>query len=111
MEIQHFAETEYTPFKLSVISDKNRQHGWNHLNIIYHNDSKYLDRQAWANSVDLKEQSDPGLHCLPFDSFRYILRYNSYLVQILEKKSNNVWCPNFYDFYSDKMKTLHTDII
>ena len=34
---------------------------------------KFSDRQIWANSVDpdhtaprLKEQSDQGLHCLPF---------------------------------------------
>ena len=34
-------------------------------------DPKFLDRQAWANSVDPdqtapKEQSDQGLHCLQF---------------------------------------------
>ena len=28
--------------------------------------SKFLDRQACANSADLKEQSDQGLHNLPF---------------------------------------------
>ena len=34
----------------------------------YRNDPKCLDRQIWANSPDqiLKEQSDQGLHCLPF---------------------------------------------
>ena len=37
----------------------------------YHNDPKFLDRLVWANSVDpirllLEEQSDQGLHCLPF---------------------------------------------
>ena len=38
---------------------------------MYHNDPKVSDRQAWANSADPdqtapKEQSDQGLHCLPF---------------------------------------------
>ena len=33
----------------------------------FHNDPKFLDRQVWANSVDSdQEQSDQGLHCLPF---------------------------------------------
>ena len=37
----------------------------------YHNNPKFSDRQVWANSVDLdqtvrQEQSDQGLHCLPF---------------------------------------------
>ena len=39
---------------------------------MYCNDAKYLDWQVWANSVDPdqtapSEQSDQGLHCLPFD--------------------------------------------
>ena len=38
----------------------------------YHNDPKFSDRYAWANSAD----PDQGLHCLPFrlhrlDSFLY----------------------------------------
>ena len=38
---------------------------------MYHKDPKFLDRQVWANSADPdqtapKEQSDLGLHCLPF---------------------------------------------
>ena len=44
----------------------------------YRNDPKYSDRQVWANSVDAdqKEQSDRGLHCMPFclhllDTFLY----------------------------------------
>ena len=42
----------------------------------YRNDPKCSDRQAWANSVDpdqtalLEEQSDQGLHCLPFSLHR-----------------------------------------
>ena len=43
------------------------------LVLIYRNDPKFSDRYAWANSVDpdqtapsLEEQSDQGLHCLPF---------------------------------------------
>ena len=38
----------------------------------YHNDPKFSDRYAWANSADPDqtaprgEQSDQGLHCLPF---------------------------------------------
>ena len=37
----------------------------------YRNNPKFSDRQVWANSVDLdqtvrQEQSDQGLHCLPF---------------------------------------------
>ena len=32
------------------------------FNFEYHNDPKFLDRYAWANSAD----PDQGLHCLPF---------------------------------------------
>ena len=33
----------------------------------YHDDPKVSDKRAWANSVDPdQEQSDLGLHCLPF---------------------------------------------
>ena len=33
----------------------------------YRNDPKFLDRYAWANSADPdQEQSDQGLHYLPF---------------------------------------------
>ena len=32
----------------------------------YRNDPKFSDRYAWANSADPEEQSDQGLHCLPF---------------------------------------------
>ena len=37
----------------------------------YRNDPKFLDRYAWANTADPDqtapgEQSDQGLHCLPF---------------------------------------------
>ena len=40
----------------------------------YRNDPKFSDRYAWANSADpdqtaprgAEEQSDQGLHCLPF---------------------------------------------
>ena len=37
-------------------------------NTMYRNDPKFSDRYAWANSADpdQKEQSDQGLHCLPF---------------------------------------------
>ena len=31
----------------------------------YRNDPKFSDRYAWTNSAD-PEQSDQGLHCLPF---------------------------------------------
>ena len=31
----------------------------------YHDDPKFLDRQVLENSVD-PDQSDQGLHCLPF---------------------------------------------
>ena len=37
--------------------------------IRYHNDPKFSDRYAWANSADpnqIEEQSDQGLHGLPF---------------------------------------------
>ena len=42
----------------------------------YCNDPKFSDTLAWANSVDPDEQSDQGLHCLPFclyysDTFLY----------------------------------------
>ena len=30
----------------------------------YHNNPKYWDRQAWANSVDLDQMYDQSLHCL-----------------------------------------------
>ena len=33
---------------------------------MYHNYPKFSDRQVWANSADLEEQSDQGLHCLLF---------------------------------------------
>ena len=40
------------------------------IDYIYRNDLKFSDRQVWANSVDpgqtAPEQSDQGLHCLPF---------------------------------------------
>ena len=32
----------------------------------YRNDAKFLDRHAWANSADLDQTADQGLHCLPF---------------------------------------------
>ena len=37
----------------------------------YRNDPKFSDRKVWANSADPdqtapREQSDQGLHCLPF---------------------------------------------
>ena len=43
--------------------------------MIYRNDPKFSDRYAWANSADpdqtaLEEQSDQGLHCLPFHLHR-----------------------------------------
>ena len=35
--------------------------------LLYHNDPKFSDRYAWTNSADPdQEQSDQGLHCLPF---------------------------------------------
>ena len=35
--------------------------------LTYRNDPKFSDRSAWANSADPdQEQSDQGLHCLPF---------------------------------------------
>ena len=37
----------------------------------YRNDPKFSDRYAWANSADPdQEQSDQGLHCLPFRQHR-----------------------------------------
>ena len=36
---------------------------------MYHNVLKFLGRQVWVNSADpdqTEEQSDQGLHCLPF---------------------------------------------
>ena len=57
--------------------------GPNYLLAEYHNDPKFSDRYAWANSADsdqttprgqsdqgLEEQSDQGLHCLPFHLHR-----------------------------------------
>ena len=32
----------------------------------YRNVPKCSDRQVWANSADLEEQSNQGLHCLQF---------------------------------------------
>ena len=35
--------------------------------VIYRNYPKFSDRYAWANNTDPdQEQSDQGLHCLPF---------------------------------------------
>ena len=60
----------------------------------YRNDPKFSDRYAWANSADpdqtaprglLEEQSDQGLHCLPFHLHRLdSLLYGRATVQILE---------------------------
>ena len=40
------------------------------LYLVYHKDSKYWDRKVNANGADpdqtALEQSDQGLHCLPF---------------------------------------------
>ena len=41
----------------------------------YRNDPKFSDRYAWANIADQgqtasREQSDQGLHCLPFRMHR-----------------------------------------
>ena len=44
---------------------------WN----MYRNDPKFSDRYAWANSADpdqTQEQSDQGLHCLPFRLHRLV---------------------------------------
>ena len=44
----------------------------NMYSVHYCNDPKFSDSYAWANSVQtqirllLEEQSDQGLHCLPF---------------------------------------------
>ena len=46
------------------------------LNIHYRNYTKVLDREVWANSVDLEEPSDQGLHCLQFSlHLLYALHY------------------------------------
>ena len=36
----------------------------------YRNDPKFSNKQVWANSADLEEQSDQGLHRLPFHLHR-----------------------------------------
>ena len=39
---------------------------------LYRNDLKFSDRYAWANSAyPDQEQSDQGLHCLPFRLHRW----------------------------------------
>ena len=35
------------------------------MQYIYRNNPKFSDRYTWANSADL-DQTDQGLHCLPF---------------------------------------------
>ena len=52
---------------------------------MYRNDPKFSDRYAWANSADPEEQSDQGLHCLPFHLYHLdSLFYGRAKVQILE---------------------------
>ena len=46
------------------------------LNVLC-NDLKFSDRYAWANSADPEEQSDQGLHCLPFCLHRLDSLHNS----------------------------------
>ena len=62
----------------------------------YRNDPKFSDRYAWANSADLEEQSDQGLHCLPFrlhrlDSLLYGMPHSSNFRVIT---TNVFGCPN-----------------
>ena len=57
----------------------------------YHNNPKYWDRQAFANSVDPDHvASDKNLHCLPHiqQYFRHIKRQMNGLFQILEVHYN-----------------------
>ena len=39
---------------------------WVNQVLQYRNDPKFSDGYAWANSADPEEQSDQGLHYLPF---------------------------------------------
>ena len=61
----------------------------------------YLDRQAWANTVDPDEMpqnvaSHQGLHCLPL--IQQLLDTTSgsklYLFKFYNKYGKELWCPN-----------------
>ena len=56
---------------------------------MFHNNPKYLDRQAYANSVDPDQAHDQGLHCLQYiqQYFRHTNRYQNGLFQILGQVS------------------------
>ena len=66
-----------------------------------HNDPKYLDRQVWANSVDLyqTEQSDHSLHCLPLHLHLLdILLYDKTTLFKFQEYYNNFGCPILQSF-------------
>ena len=48
------------------------------IDVSYRNVPKFSDRQVWANSVDT-DQSDQGLHCLPFASFGCISQWKIHM--------------------------------
>ena len=67
---------------------------------LYRNDPKFSDRYAWTNSARLvlEEQSDLGLHCLPFrlhrlDSLLYGRATD--IVQILEWLQQMFWVSEY----------------
>ena len=60
----------------------------------------FLDRQVWANSVDLDQTApsvDQGLHCLPFHLHLLdtLLYCKVTLFKLQGDYSKFCWCPNF----------------
>ena len=64
--------------------------------LMYRNGPKFSDTQVWANSVVLEEQSDQGLHCLPFlvHLLDALLCGRSTLFEPEEDYSKFFGCPN-----------------
>ena len=55
---------------LDGISESRTQNDECFILMDYRNDPKFSDRYAWVHSADPEEQSDQGLHCLPFHLHR-----------------------------------------
>ena len=61
--------------------------------------SRFLDK-VWANSVDLKDQSDQGLHCLPFHLYHLdTILYDKDCSMFRIIGANFSGVRNFWDFY------------
>ena len=83
----------------------------------YRNNSKYWDRQTWANNVDRdqtsqKAASDQGLYCSPHIQhyFKHINRQKNRLLKFEDKGGNEFRCPkNKYVLYTDTGMFIFSD--